>query len=310
MPALLFSGHRGPVYGLTEALGNEGFYSGSGDGRIVEWRIDRPDEGTLIAEVGQAVFALTLLREEALILVGTEGGGLHVVDVAERQEVQLLKVHDRGIFRMIRTADERILCAGGDGLLSVWSATERRLELVRQIPLSEDKLRDLAISPDGEQLAVASGDGTIRILDTQNFNELHTLHPVPTDASSAALPGDDSLIGIGALAYHPTKPVLISGGKDGQLRVWQVNEEYRPTLAFPAHKGSIYAITFNADYTRCATASRDKSAKIWDAGSFAPLDRLDRAAGGHTHSVNAVLWRDEILLTASDDRRILGWPSP
>jgi WD repeat-containing protein 61 len=307
MPPLLFSGHRGPIYVLIKASGADEFYSGSGDGLVVKWHTARPDSGSSVADVGQAVFALALLPGHEVLLAGTESGDLHVVDLRTRSEVQLLKVHSRGLYRILVMPDQRIVCAGGDGSISVWSHNDGRLELQRHIPLSESKLRDLAISPDRNELAVAAGDGTIRILDTELFNERYTLEPsAKNDAGNGAV-ADDALIGMSALAYHPEKPVLISGGKDGYLRTWQSNYSYRSLLHLPVHKGTVYQIAFSPDGTRCATASRDKSAKLWDANTFDPQLRMDRSAGGHTHSVNAVLWIGQLLLTGSDDRRILGW---
>jgi WD40 repeat protein len=307
MPPLLFSGHRGPIYALINASGADEFYSGSGDGLVVKWHTARPDIGSSVADVGQAVFALALLPGHEVVLAGTESGDLHVVDLRTRSEVQLLKVHSRGLYRILVLPDQRIVCAGGDGSISIWLHNKGRLELLRHIPLSEGKLRDLAISANGNELAVATGDGTIRILDTVLFNELFTLEPSATNAPRNGGATDDALIGISALAYHPAKPVLISGGKDGYLRSWRSNYSYRSLLHIPAHKGTVYQIAFSPDGARCATASRDKSAKLWDANTFDPHLRMDRSAGGHTHSVNAVLWIGQLLLTGSDDRRILGW---
>jgi WD40 repeat protein len=308
MHPLPFSGHRGPIYALVNVAAGGSFYSGSGDGLVVKWDIARPDEGSSLVDVGQAIFALTVVPGKGLLIVGAECGDLHVVDVQGAREVQLLKAHSKGLYRILLLSDDRLVCAGGDGSMSIWSIEGHVLSLIRQIPLSESKLRDLALSPNGEHLAVACGDGTIRILDTVLFNELYTLRPTTSNDLTSGEALDGTLVGISAVAFHPTKAVLISGGKDGVVRTWQSSDRYRELLHFPAHKGTVYTIAFNAEGTRCATASRDKSAKLWDAADFAPMSRLDRVAGGHTHSVNTVLWCGSTLLTGSDDRRILGWP--
>lgn len=310
MHPLSFSGHRGPVYTLANGAAPGTFYSGSGDGSVARWDVARPDSGSSVLVVGQAIFSMLPLPQHGILLVGTESGDMHVVDTQAGKEVQLLKAHNKGLYSILALPDGRVVCAGGDGSISIWTISGRRLSFSRQIPLSEDKLRDLAVDPKGEQLAVACGDGTIRILDPQLFNELFTLQVHASSDPIEGVAGDDASKGMSALAYHPTKTVLLSGGKDGYLRMWQSSDQYRAVLHFPAHKGTIYTIAFSPDGSRCATASRDKSAKVWDAGTFAPIQRLDRNAGGHTHSVNNVLWCGSILLTGSDDRRILGWPTP
>ena len=300
-----FSGHRAPVYALVQGEYPGRFLSGSGDGSVVLWQVDRPDEGELLVNVGQAVFSLLITENGRILLIGTEGGGLHVVDLATRRERQHLDVHRRGLFSILSLPGGRVACAGGDGTLSIWQLDERvpRLELLRHIPLVEEKLRDLALAPTGDRLAVACGDGTLRILDTGLFNEHHTL-----DAHRGKAEGTT---GAGCVAYHPSKPVLLSGGKDGHLRTWHVAEEHRPLRSIAAHKGGIYRIAIDSHAHRIATASRDRSAKIWDAATLDPVARYDRAAGGHTHSVNAVFWIGDTLITGSDDRTIKAWhPGP
>ena len=295
-----FTGHRGPVYALASEGDGDTFLSGSGDGLVVRWKLHDPEAGHVLVKVGQAVFSL--LRRGTLLLIGTEGGDLFVIDAVHGRELHRFTVHRKGIFRMVALSDNRIACAGGDGTLSIWrtnTGNGATLELVRHFPLCEEKLRDLAVDTQDELLAVACGDGQVRILDTTYFNEKATIAAHPTLFEQ---PG-----GATSIAFHPHKPVLISGGKDGYLRSWHATEGFRPLLGIPAHKGSIYRLVFNPDGQRFCSVSRDKTVKLWDANTLEPIQRLDRSVHGHTHSVNAVLWTPVALLTASDDRMIKRW---
>jgi WD40 repeat protein len=57
-----------------------------------------------------------------------------------------------------------------------------------------------------------------------------------------------------------------------------------------------------------ATASRDKTIKLWDFSSGRLLKVLDTVRyGGHVNSVNRLLWVDNVLLSASDDRTVSIW---
>jgi len=288
-----FAGHRGAVYTLCEGPSPFDLLSGSGDGTVVGWSLQKPDQGTLLVEVGRPVYALLSLVERNLLLIGTEGGRIHVVDLRSRKEVRHFDVHRKGVFAFARLPGARIAAAAGDGTVSVWDLDPLNGPvLTRQIPLSAEKLRGMALSPSSDLLAVTDGAGPVHVLGAHDLNERFTLVGHAEGALSAA--------------WHPSKPVLLTGGKDGYLRNWHAAEDFRPLHALAAHKAGIYAIAFNA-HGAFATVSRDKSAKIWDSATMDVRARLDRSAGGHSHSVNAALWAGDALITAGDDKRILIW---
>lgn len=291
-----FTGHKGSVYALCPAGDPRHFLSGSGDGTVVRWDLADPGIGVVLAKVGRAIFALHRGRN-GLLYLGDEDGGLHVVDPVQHLELQLERAHVKGIFSITELPDGRLAAAGGDGSLSVWATgkdSSGKISLQRKIPLTDEKVRGLSLNPGGNLLAVACGDGSIHILNSTDLNEQY------------ALRGHD--IGANSMAWHPLKPVLVSGGKDGHLRLWRTDAGFAPLHAFPAHKDTIYSIAFSPDGIKLASAARDKTAKLWNAETFNPLKRMDRHAGGHGYSVNAVLWmRNETLLTASDDKAVVAW---
>lgn len=293
-----FTGHRGPVYALAKAHATGGFLSAASDGTVVRWNLHEPATGSMLAKAERAIFALHHPGPQVLYL-GDVDGGLHVIDLERRTETQMERAHGKGIYRITTLPGRQVAVAGGDGAISLWVPESRNgphLKHLRSIPLTDDKVRDLAPSPDGTLLAVACGDGRIHILDTRDLNERYTL------------PGHVN--GANCLAWHPGKPVLVSGGKDGHLRLWHARDGFRPMMDLPAHKDTIYRMAFSHYGNLCATAGRDKCAKLWDAGSFAPVRRLDRLSGGHNRSVNDLLWSDNGLITCSDDNQILAWPMP
>ena len=79
--------------------------------------------------------------------------------------------------------------------------------------------------------------------------------------------------------------------------------------SIPAHNYAIYDIAFDPTGNYFATASRDKSVKIWDYNSLSVLERLEGNDGkGHINSVNKLLWlEDGTLLSAGDDRAVQSW---
>ena len=293
-------GHNSAVYALANGLLDQGFLSAGGDGLVVQWDLNAPEHGVVQARIGDAIFSLLQDPKRKMLLIGTGAGRLVLVDLETRAEVQVVELHTKGIFRILAYTDDHFLCAGGDGMLSTWawrsgetSETRYGIELMRQIPLCDEKLRDIALAPARDNVAVACGDGTIRLLETALFNELERFG------------GHEN--GCTSVAFHPKKPVLLSGGKDGNLKVWRMDGTGRNLHTLAAHKGAVYATTLDDRGRWIATVGRDSLVKIWDAHSLQPLFRSVRGRDGHTHSVNAAIWRGDSLLTASDDRTIRSW---
>lgn len=288
----LYSGHRGAVHTVVGTAHPNQFLSAGADGRVVLWDNRTPEAGEVIADALKGIYSLHLDTLRNLLFIGNEAGGLHVIGLAEKEELRLLHAHRRGIFTILPLGTDRLVCSGGDGCLTIWRIPG--MELERTIPLSDMKLRGMAVDPTGTSLAIAGSDGTIRVLDTIDLNERFTLSGHERGAAS--------------VAWHPTKPVLMSGGRDGQLRFWHTEQAMAPLHVVPAHRANIYAIAFSADGSVCGTASRDKTLKFWRASDLELLGRGDLKNGGHTHSVNALLpCADGTWLSASDDKTVRGW---
>jgi WD40 repeat protein len=101
---------------------------------------------------------------------------------------------------------------------------------------------------------------------------------------------------------------LLSGGRDAMLRVWDVERDFALHSEQPAHWFTVNHIVFSPDGQLFATASRDKTLKIWDATDFRLLKVVDTVRhGGHINSVNRLLWLPGCLVSCSDDRTAMLW---
>lgn len=103
---------------------------------------------------------------------------------------------------------------------------------------------------------------------------------------------------------------MISGSRDAKLKIWDVSADYQQVEEIAAHLYAINHIAFSPDGTHFATASMDKSIKVWDANEMKLLKVIDKARHtGHGTSVNKLLWTsyNNQLVSASDDRSISVW---
>lgn len=293
-----FKDHGAAVYGLSAGRDGHKFFSASGDKFVTEWNAETQSQEPFAVKLEHPAYAVFYVKKFDVLLVANSLGGLHVINLMNNTEERYILHHTNGIFDLqIDENTDVLYVAGGDGVLSIWQLPT--FELLRSIKLCDDKIRQIALGSSSHSdfrsdslLALACGDGNLRILENNFYNEIYTIRAHEE--------------GVTALAWHPSKPVLISGGKDAHLRIWNCENDFSEILAIPAHNFAIYRIVFSPDGLLIVTASRDKTIKIWDANTLEPIQKVDIKSGGHSHSVNDLLWLDnDTLVSCSDDRSIL-----
>jgi WD40 repeat protein len=116
--------------------------------------------------------------------------------------------------------------------------------------------------------------------------------------------------GVYAMAWVD-RETLVTGGRDGHLRFWKFADgKLTQESAIPAHNFAIYDIAMHPGGKYFATASRDKTIKIWPVEDLKhPLRIAREGKVGHTHSVNRVVWIGDggMLASAGDDKKIRVW---
>lgn len=293
-PIARLSGHNASIFALVPFSDPRYFLSAAGDGWIVRWDLSEPDLGRLIAKVDTQVFSLCYLPGQDKVIAGDMNGGLHWIDLQNPEATRNIAHHQKGVFAIEKLKDE-VFTAGGQGMLSRWSAAESRS--VESIRLSNQSLRSLAIHPAGNQLAAGASDNSIYFLSLPGLDWIHTIKNAHENS-------------VFSLRYSPDGRHLISGGRDAHLRVWDIWDDFREISAQAAHWFTINDIVYHPEAQWLATASRDKTIKIWDAVDFQLLKVIETVRDkGHVNSVNRLYWSayNNYLLSASDDRTIGVW---
>lgn len=285
-----FTGHRNSIYTLAPGSEPNTFFSAGADGFVVRWLLEQPDEGVMLVNAGKPVYSMLPIPERNELFIGTATGNLHIADLMLGQEKRNVELHQRGIFD-VKVIGNYLFSAGEDGKVKIWSVDT--LALLQEIPVSEKSVRCLSFSPDGKLLAAGCSDQNIYLIDGNG-----TLTDTISEHGSSVF----------SVVWSPDSRYLISGGRDARLHVHEVSAAFAPIETIPAHNYHINHIAYNPKGNLFATASMDKTVKIWDSSNFQLLKVLDTKFEGHLSSVNRVLWlNDEELLTASDDRQIIHW---
>ena len=287
------TGHNDCIYALREGADPRFFFTGAGDGMVVEWDLDHPKDGKLLARLPHSVYALEVDPKRNTLIVGHNYEGIHVIDLNEKKESWSLKLGTAAIFDLKIFGDE-LYVATGDGVLFVVDLESRAIK--KHIKLSTKSIRVLAIAHSKKLLALGFSDHSIQILDLAQGA-----------AAIARLEGHSN--SVFALDFSPGEEVLVSGGRDACLKFWNTNS-YFLEENIVAHLYAINYLSFREDGKYLVTCSMDKSLKIWDSTSRNLLKVIDKARNaGHGTSINKVFWStySGVIVSVSDDRSIAIW---
>ncbi len=281
------TGHRDGVYTVVAGDRPSHFLSGAGDGMVVLWDLEAPEEGEVVAKLTNSIYAIHYM--EALV-VGHNYDGIHIIDLKERKEISSLKTTDAAIFDL-QSYDGRLFIASGDGALTVVDVS--MMSIISKQAHSQKSARTIAV---GADIAVGYSDNYIRIFDRDTY----TLKKEWVAHTNSVF----------ALRYSPDGRFLLSGSRDARLKAWDVESDYRLAEEVVAHMYAINSLSFSPNGKHFVTCSLDKSIKLWDADQLKLLKVIDKARhAGHGTSVNKLLWTayDGQVVSASDDRTISVW---
>jgi len=223
-----------------------------------------------------------------------------------------------------------LVTASESGKVQSWNAETGEL-ITEIVAHAHSAVNSIALSADGQTLATASSDQTIKIWDNRSGRLLRTLF------------GHDA--GITQLSFSKDSRQLFSGDATGEVWVWDA-ESFQKVRSMRGHLGAIQDISSdNRGYL--ATASTDETIRIWDistgyerkklAAFGAPLHALvmhptasifavggssrylllhDQVTGvpiqqleGHHNTIRDLAYSPDgqTLVSASEDARIIAW---
>ncbi|XP_017492758.1 PREDICTED: coatomer subunit beta'-like, partial [Rhagoletis zephyria] len=185
-----------------------------------------------------------------------------------------------------------LLCGLYSGHVHIWNY-ETQL-LLKSFDVCDVPVRCSKFIPTKNWIVTGADDMQVRVFNYNTLEKVHTF-----DAHSDY---------IRSIVVHPTQPYILTSSDDMIIKLWNWEKSWACTQVFEGHTHYVMQVVVNPkDSNTFASASLDRTVKVWQLGSNAPNFTLE----GHDKGVNCVDYCHSgdkpYLISGADDRLVKIW---
>ncbi len=268
---------------------------------------------------------------------GKKGSLLMPRNIAPDFKANFTTLKPMGYFQLLKTGDARLVYVVVEYNGQPYSArTDRRIVAVKPLATLTGHTRiinSLAFNYDGNLLATASDDKTVKIWDIKKATLLYNLtghskyvnavvfHPFDQVLASGSDDGNIILwqaegakpiktiaaqpAGVKRLAISPDGQYIASAGGDFSIKIFQISDG-KEIANLTGHNDEIHSLAFSPDGLYLASTGYDQTLKLWDVRTGSLVKSVEKA---HLLWINTVAYTQdgEMLATAGDDKTVRLW---
>jgi WD40 repeat protein len=253
-----FKGHTGnQIRSIVFAPGKREFYTAGDDKQVLKWSLDGEVNSFQVIYSGtgtDVIEVLAISPDASWLACGSENSLIHMIPLKGNSIQYDLSGHKGKIKSMIFSYNGKFLYSASlDGKVLKWDITARTST---NVTTGTTKITSIDISSGENYLAGINTSGIVIIWNPENTTDNF---PVETDLKN-----------ITVVRFKPDENILAIGDIDGNVELWNVTTRKRIS-EIKAHTAQVSDIQFNIPLKQMATASTDKSLKIFNIKDMADL---------------------------------------
>ncbi|XP_069679274.1 coatomer subunit beta' [Periplaneta americana] len=192
----------------------------------------------------------------------------------------------------LHPTEQWMLASLYNGNVHVWNHESQ--QLVKSFEVCDLPVRAAKFVPRKNWIVTGSDDMQVRVF---NYNTLERVHAFEAHSDY-----------VRCIAVHPTQPYLLTSSDDMLIKLWNWDKQWSCQQVFEGHTHYVMQIVINPkDNNTFASASLDRTVKVWQLGSSTPNFTLE----GHEKGVNCVDYYHggdkPYLISGADDRLVKIW---
>jgi len=281
------NGHKTPVLSVIFSPDGKLIASSSEDGIINIWT----RQGELIKTIpahSKPIWSISFSPDSQIIASASDDKTVKLWN-RDGNFIISLKGHQQAVNSVDFSRDGNFIATGStDEMIKMW--TKEGL-LISTLQGHKDVINQVKFSKQKDMLVSASKDGSVRVWSLQALPRMIQLKDYKIYSSSFSSKNSD-------LVASPGKDLR---SNDHVVILWSLNGKVQQT--FRGHLDIINNISFSPDGKKIASASKDKTVRIWS------LDSQKFIILPHQSPVWSVVFSPDgkLIATASDDKTIKIW---